>query len=360
MTSQTVHSVLVLIVCLALAMMLRVTNPKANDDKHPSPTTTTTSVAATTTTSPPQPRLLWGAYIDGDQTFKYYAGTTRQDAPWDTKTWDRFETDAGKRLSVLHYGQPAPWDQPFEPGVASIVQQRGAYVLMDMDSGSTPLVNIANGVYDSSITTWARAVKSWGYSLFLRWDWEMNASWFKWGAQAQSNPARFIAAWRHFHDVVVAAGAHNVTWVWCPNVGGQSRVPIASLYPGDAFVDWTCLDGYNYAGPWTSFDATFHSSYDTLQQIAPSKPVMIGETATVETGGDKARWISDMFAALPSMPNIRALVWFNWLISGCGSACTWPIESSSATQQAFQAGIQNPMFVTNTVGTLTDQPISAP
>ena len=61
----------------------------------------------------------------------------------------------------------------------------------------------------------------------------------------------------------------------------------------------------------------FAQTYGELLSIAPSKPIMIAETASTEEGKTtkKATWITDALNSLPTVfPAIRALVWFNWNI----------------------------------------------
>ena len=36
----------------------------------------------------------------------------------------------------------------------------------------------------------------------------------------------------------------NVSWVWCPTVGGFASGEAPAYYPGDDEVDWTCVDVY--------------------------------------------------------------------------------------------------------------------
>jgi beta-mannanase len=154
-----------------------------------------------------------------------------------------------------------------------------------------------------------------------------------------------------------------VTWVWCPNVDYADAVhPLRSLYPGDAYVDWTCLDGYNWGtnpshvGGWHSFDETFRATYKLVtQQIAPTKPLMIGETASSEYGGAKAAWITDALTQqMPRhYPRVRALVWFNKNADGMD----WIIESSPAAQAAFAAGIAAPLYATNNFAAIRGSPI---
>ena len=70
------------------------------------------------------------------------------------------------------------------------------------------------------------------------------------------------------HDIFTAVGANNATWVWCPNIDPNNGLhDLGALYPGDAYVDWTCLDGYNWGtnpvkpDRWRSFDQLYGSTY---------------------------------------------------------------------------------------------------
>ena len=104
------------------------------------------------------------------------------------------------------------------------------------------------GHHDAYIREFAEAAKAWGHPFFLRFNWEMNGNWFPWSEGVNGNqPGEYVAAWRHVHDIFTQVGATNATWVWCPNVDPASKLhDLASLYPGDAYVDWTGLDGYNW------------------------------------------------------------------------------------------------------------------
>jgi beta-mannanase len=263
-------------------------------------------------------------------------------------------------MSLDHFGQPAPWKSAFTRTPFDIVTARGAIPYMSMSSDSVPLTSIANGSYDSSLIAWAQAAKSYGKPFLFRWNWEMNGTWFNWGAQARANPAAYVAAWKRFHAIVQAQGATNVTWVWCPSAVWSTSTPLASLYPGDAYVDWTCVDGYNFGtipmkiDSWKSFYTVMKPTYDQLLTLAPNKPILIGETGSTEWGGSKSAWITDMLKTqLPlNFPKIRALAWFNWNIYENGGTYDWQIESSASAQQAFASGIALPNYLTNTYGNL--------
>jgi hypothetical protein len=328
------------------------------------------------------PKVYWGAWMDGD----VYA-TNQGDAPWNGNTWSLFESHTGKKVSIVHFGQPAPWQQPFDPIPLELTKAGntpsagdGALPLLDMGTGCklskecngnetvaeeeldrVSLSEINEGKYDSYYKTWAEAVAKYKYPFFFRWAWEMNGTWFKWGRDAAKNPGEYVQAWRRIHNIAVAAGASNITWVWCPNLEFLGSTPLSALYPGNEYVDWTCLDGYNKTGLY--FSELFSNSYSTLTgSIAPSKPVMVGETATVEESGHHLKqgpWIREALQSLPSsFPRIKAFVWFNWNIVQEGHEWEWPIEWTLDGQSEFAYQISSSYFAGSEFGEPTQlQPI---
>lgn len=201
------------------------------------------------------------------------------------------------------------------------------------------LARIAGGAHDAYIATWARQIKSWGKPIVLRWGHEMNGSWYPWSAQANGNtPADYVRAFRHVRQVFDKAGATNVAWSWSPNVPYPGSVPIAQVFPGDAYVDRVALDGYNWstlqAGTsWTSFWDVFSGGVAEVRSLT-SRPIFLGETASTEVGGDKAAWIRDLFATLAAHPEIRGFTWFH-----LDKETDWRIDSSAASLDAFRAGL---------------------
>jgi hypothetical protein len=315
------------------------------------------------------PRIYWGAWMDGDVYKATNPGLT--DAPWDQTTWNLFEAHTEKPVSIVHFGQPAPWQQSFAADPLEKAKKRGALPLMDMVTGCrigktcksketvaeeeenrVSLTEINEGKFDSYYKAWAEAAAQYKYPFFFRWAWEMNGTWFKWGRDAAKDPNEYVQAWRRFHGIAENAGATNITWVWCPNVEYLGGTPYAPLYPGDAYVDWTCLDGYNEGT--RTFDDVFWSSYTALTgTIAPTKPLMIGETATTHGAGHMAQsnWIYEGLGILATkFPKIKAFVWFNWNIEEKGKEWEWPIEWTLSGQKAFASEVSSPYFAANDFG----------
>jgi Bacterial Ig domain len=316
-------------------------------------------------------QIYWGAYINGAQ-YGYSS------VPWDWRGVDTFDSHAGKNVSMVALG--SDWGSStnaFPTSAMDTIRNHGmipfySWASMTQGAGSSDpnyqLSDIINGNYDSYITSFAQAAKAWGHPFFLRFDWEMNLiGTFPWVQTVNGNSAgQYVTMWRHVHDIFSRVGATNVSWVWCPNAEYDgSWKPLTSLYPGDSYVDWTCIDGYNwgtnpwYVGhTWQTFDSVFNATYNNIiTNVAPSKPVMIGETASTEYGGSKASWITDMLGTqLPSRyPKVKGFMWFNWY-----APPDWQIETSSSAQSAFANGIKSSYYSTNTFGSLggtTIQPL---
>jgi hypothetical protein len=323
----------------------------------------------------PPKSIYWGAWISGD------TYDNESNPPWNTDAINIFEENTERKVSILHWGQPW-WHcngrcdyQLFDLQKAEYdaVRHRGTIPLVDWasyDYAASDLLNqpefslstIIAGKHDEYIRLWATQAKAWGHPFFLRFNWEMNGDWFPWSEHVNGNrPGEYVQAWRHVHDIFKEVGANNVTWVWCPNVIGPSTIPLNQLYPGDDYVDWVCMDGYNVgthpsrSGRWQTFEELFSETYAALRDLTPGKPIMIAETASTEMGGSKADWITDAYThALPELfPEIKAVIWFNWNVAGID----WAIESSPAARRAFAESIASGYYAKNRFSRLDISPI---
>jgi hypothetical protein len=306
-----------------------------------------------TTGSPP--RVYWGSWIDGD-VYTAAGELPWGDAPWVRDTWSRFESNARRLAGILHFGQPAPWNHKFDKVPLDLSRERRAIPMMDMDADGVTLSTINSGAKDASMAQWAKEVAEYKQPFFFRWQWEMNLPTSPLGSEAKANPELFKSVWRRFHNIAVKAGATNITWVWCPNVSFPGSTPLTSLYPGNAYVDWTCMDGYNHGKKtpdwdvWTSFAGVFSGTYGQLTSSSfegREKPIMIGETGSTEVGGSKANWVADALGTtLPrAFPKIRAVVWFNWnIVDRDGVRWDWPIESSIGATRSFANAIYSSYY----------------
>ena len=326
-------------------------------------------------TPPPttQLPLFTGAYIKGSNYNASWA-----DSPFDLQgygggpnTTPTFEANAGKGISILHWGQQ--WRsngvmQPFYSGDHQKVRDHGSIPMLDwtpwdLSTGtgtSQPeftMSTINAGTWDTYIDSWATGAALWGKPLFVRPMWEMNGvGWFPWQPGTNgTTTTNYVAAWRRIVTRARAAGALNISWVWCPNINSVGTYPMTGLYPGDDVVDWVALDGYCKAGATNvTFANLFSASYNEVYTLAStSKPMMLGEWGCddfTNVVGTKAQWYTDAFNTIKAgtFPRLRGIVYFNW---DTGAGNMWRIETGTGAQAAYAAGISNSVFKANSYST---------
>lgn len=256
-------------------------------------------------------------------------------APADAKALAAYTQMVGRQPDIVmwfrDFGQPLMWSNEM-----ANLRATGQTPMISWMPYQQKLSSIASGAYDSYLHESAKIAKSWGGPLQIRFAHEQNGDWFPWGA-GSSSPTEFVDAWRHIVSIFRADGATNVKWVWSPNIQEGSKYPIAPTFPGDEWIDYVGLDGYNWGNKWgegySAFDTVFGASYGIVTQLS-TKPVLITETSASENSGDKAQWIKTGFMSLlPKLfPRIEAVVWFNRVQED-----DWRINSSQASLDAYRA-----------------------
>lgn len=150
--------------------------------------------------------MYWGARIAGP----VYGGG---DAPSDWTSVEKFTASTHKKPSIIHFYAPFAKGCgtsgctffPFNKSAFQRIRQHGMIPMISWNSASMPLSkvqpnfqnedDIVNGRYDSFIRSWAKAAKAWGHPFFLRFDREMNGTWFPWSPGVNGNTAAdFVAA----------------------------------------------------------------------------------------------------------------------------------------------------------------------
>lgn len=297
-----------------------------------------------------------------------YWGAFAENVPDDLSNITTLETDVGKKVAIISWYQG--WAGPnatFDTTGMDLIRSHGSIPMITWEPWDTTtdinpsysLSNIAKGNFDSYLTQYAKDAKTWGHPFFLRLAPEMNGNWNSWSEGMNGNQTGdYVQAWKHVHDLFAANNVTNVTWVWCPNADFTGSIPVSELYPGDNYVDWTCIDGYNWGGvngiAWQSFSQVFQPTYNEIETVAPAKPLMIGEMGSAETGApageSKASWITDALQTqIPeNFPQLKAMIWFN-----TNKETNWLIESSPTSQQAFAAAVKSPYYIDNQFLNLT-------
>lgn len=276
--------------------------------------------------------------------------------PWEWGNLDQYTSEAGKAPAIVMWYHDWVHGGFYRTGMDQIVA-RGAMPMVtwepqDYTQGVNQpafrLRTIAAGTHDAYIRKYAQDAAAWGQPFYLRFGHEMNGDWYPWAAGVNGNTAAdYVAAWRHIYTIFQQAGATNVQWVWSPNYDYPGLTPLASLYPGDAYVDWVAIDGYNRGtalsgAGWQSLGEIFGPTYDTLAALT-SKPFMIAETGSAEAGGDKGAWITQGFLnTIPTrFPRIRAVLWFN---ENAADATDWRISTSPGSLAAYRQVATDPLY----------------
>jgi len=223
------------------------------------------------------------------------------------------------------------------------------------------LDSIADGNWDDYIRKWAVAAREFGKPVYIRWGHEFNGYWYPWSIPANDNdPTKFIAAWRHVHDIFDEEGVKNVQWVWCPYLRSNPDEPWNDpllAYPGDEYVDWIGIDEYNWGASfiwsdWLEFEEIFSNKVRIFNTHFPTKPIMIAEVGCTEEnqlpGQTKAQWVRNMLESLKRLTPIKAVVWFNSY-----KETDWRMESSDESLEAFKEILADDYFADDAVGLWT-------
>lgn len=279
------------------------------------------------------------------------------------------------------------------------------------DQGAMAMVTIETfnglaGLQASDSENLATLLAGSGVSVFLRWNHEMNGSWYPWGQQ----PRLYIERFRQTAAVIHRLAA-NVAMVWTPNQGwgypwaggawslatgsadlaamdtnGNGRLddgddPYSPYYPGDDAVDWVGHSFYHWSnvpergfnqipapGKWgqaNGIGSTVPRFHD-LWAVGHGKPMMIAETSALYDPADrkgggadevsiKTAWISQVYnvrdPATPSLardfPMIKAIFWFSQFKfeSEVSGNVDWRVTSRPEVVDFYRETVLDPYFV---------------
>ena len=271
--------------------------------------------------------VKWGAYVG-----------------WRLGDIADFETRVGKAVNhqalFVHWGNenefPATLAQPLKNAGKTLIifWEAMDYNIDSVDQPNFSYDRILAGDWDNYIKSFAAAAKTYGGPVILIPFEEMNGDWYPWAGTVNGNsPAKHIAAYRYlrgfFKDIT------NVKFGWSVN---QESVPdtannnIASYYPGNDYVDYVGVNGFNFGQPWQSFNDVFGKTLERLK--AYQKPIFIFSFACSD-GPKKAAWITDALTVqLLKYPQIKGWVWFNEK-----KERDWRVWSDQNSLKAFQAAL---------------------
>lgn len=273
----------------------------------------------------------------------------------------QFENLIDKKVSIAHYY--LGWEWLTSPKLLQQFNTLHAhgwqpmlnvnpYYFSQCPASSLPLYRaIARGKCDLFLTQAGKNLAKIQQPFFFVFAWEMNNEQNSWSITTTgSTPQDFIAAWRHMYAIFKKENVTHIIWVFCPNVPDNPTMPYTTFYPGNAYVDWVGLDGYNWGttqswSNWESFSQIFSGSYTDITHLAPNKPLLIAEVNTTDKGGNKASWYTDMLTQqIPNnFPRIDALVIFNEDRTQ-QEQVNWQVNTTQSSLKAFLQGIHLPTY----------------
>jgi beta-mannanase len=276
-----------------------------------------------------------------------------------------FEDLVGKKVTLVSVYLPI--DSGMEDLPIDYIKafwKLGHYTVCTMELNAWTLQEMIDGKHDGFFKKIAVQAKKLEKPFFLRWMQEMNGNNYAWsgtkngGSQTDGygnpskadGPERFVDAWRHIYKIFDKEGVKNAIWVWCPNedIHAGSWNNIENYYPGDEYVDWLSMDAYNWGTKgnfegtkWRGFSEIFRPIYNTMEKLNKDKPMLVGEFASTESGGNKAEWIKDAFKQIKNnFPKIKGFIYF-----GLYKETDWNLDSSDATLDTFYEAMKDPYFL---------------
>jgi mannan endo-1,4-beta-mannosidase len=260
-----------------------------------------------------------------------YLGVYEAGAPATYQRVAEFTKVAGTRPNLVgYYGG---WGERFATSFAETAHRNGAVTILQWDPTGASVPMITTGRYDGYLRSFADSVRNFAYPVVIGFGHEMNATWYPWG-YGHVPPSTFVAAWQHIVTVFRGQGADNVTWLWTINADLSGTGPIASWWPGPAYVTWVGIDGYYYR-PSDTFASVFGPTIAQVRTLT-GKPVLLSETAVGPGAGQSAK-IPGLFAGIRQY-QMLGLVWFDIAQHQGIYHQDWRIENSQAAQAAFRLG----------------------
>ena len=287
---------------------------------------------------------------------------------------DDFEKSIGQQLgSVVWF---PTWDDVFPMEACEKLHKRGIIPHLTWElfwpsrdpnntAGTGPdgyagFNEVLSGKHDAYIDQFALDVKAFNQRVLIRFLHEFNGNWYVWSGnkngRENGGPEKVIAVWRYVVERFEAIGANNAKWLWVPHgpstdLSIEAWNAVSNYWPGDDYVDWIGLDGYNFyprdpwggVRPFRDFDNCFRALYDACSVLG-DQPMMIAEFGTGDfqyKDMDKAAWVRDAFQKIKmDYPRIRIFTWFN-----INKELDWRVNSSPKALKAFQEVLSDPYFI---------------
>jgi hypothetical protein len=263
-----------------------------------------------------------------------YLGVYEPGAPNTFSGVERFARAVGRQPNLVAYY--SGWGEKFQKNFAVAAVSHGATTIVQVDPTNISITNIATGMYDTYLSSFADDVGAFRHPVVICFGHEMNGYWETWGYR-HTPAATFVAAWRHIVNLFRSRGANNVIWLWQVNSSSSQTGPVRDWWPGSQYVSWVGVSGYYYL-PGNTFENIFNPVVADIRQFTQA-PVLIAETAVGPEAG-QSRGIKDLFKGL-RLNKYIGLVWFDQhSTGGLYKGENWRLEDSPAALKEFRDALK--------------------
>jgi len=224
------------------------------------------------------------------------------------------------------------------------------------DAGYTPFMNLAasrsmsdlaNSVYDDELRAIAEATAAWAAAtvdplVYVAPLPEMNGDWEGYG----EDPENFKRFFARLQGIYVGAGVPDnaIRWVFAPNGWSRDGHEFEVYYPGDEWVDAIGFSTYQWGGctevGWQSPEEVYTPYLDRVRAMAPSKPIVISQTAATslsDTGTPdedaKDSFLEESYRLLADSQQVLGVMYFN-----LDKECDWAVFRDGEVSRGYRAG----------------------
>jgi hypothetical protein len=216
-----------------------------------------------------------------------------------------------------------------------IFWEAGDYTNPSTEQSIYSYPSILAGNWNYYIASFAREALAYGAPIILIPFSEMNGDWNSWSGTTNGNTVEeAVLAYRQVRDVF--RNVPNVKFGWAPNVHSSPNTEanqFEKYYPGDDFVDYVGVDGFNFLDRWDTFSSIFDDSLLRLTKY--NKPIYLFSFASAEST-KKAEWMQDAFSQMQKYPLLSGWIWFNQ-----DKEHNWLVWSDDASFEVFKQTIES-------------------
>lgn len=260
----------------------------------------------------------------------------------------RFQEAYGKKPALVLLF--LDWKTPFPEKTFHTILSEGSAPVITWEPWDAatkegiPCAEILEGKWDSFIQKFAETLRSEEKTVYLRFAHEMNGDWYPWSSFL-IGAENYKAMYRHVKDLFDSLRIRNVRWIYSMNWENKPATnDYTSSYPGDSYVDYLGIDGYNWGSchpwsRWTSFHDLFFPLYQKLTHTY-DKEIFITEFSTTAQGGDKAKWIEKALSDMKQMTRVKGFILFN-----VAKETDWDFPPQEESGTRLKEALQDPTFI---------------